>query len=44
MNSSTKQVVAGYSQPFLDDPNWLLVQDEDNDLHAAADGMSRTVP
>ena len=43
MNSSTKQVVDGYSQPILDDPNWLLVRDEDIDLHVAADGMSRTV-
>ncbi len=44
MNSSRKQVVYGYSQPFFDDPNWLLVRDEDIDLHVAADGMSRTVP
>ena len=40
MNSSVKQVVDGYSQPILDDPNWLLVQNEDIDLHVAADGMS----
>ena len=44
MNSSTNQVVDGYSQPILDDPNLLLVLDEDIDLPVASDGMSRTVP
>ncbi len=43
MNSSRKQGVDGYSQPFINDPHRLLVCDGDIDFHVAADGMSRTV-
>jgi hypothetical protein len=44
MNSSRNQGDDGYSQPFIDDPNRLLVRDGDIDLHVAADRMSQTFP